>query len=379
MMLRHGWVLLLALLLVGCGSSYSKLKSESQVPELAALAEEGAARQNHTVMVPTAARGREPVRIAVHQIENPATDTLVVLVHGILADHSTWRFLAADLGRDHDLWLIDLPGCGDSDKPDPAAIGDTAYSPTALAGRLLEVLRAKLRSRPEGSSVILGAHSLGGAIVMRMFADEELRTAYTDVLGRIDSLVLISPLDAAVHRPDPMMQEIAAAGGLSIGLGSALGVLRERVAAATLDSVVSGDRALREEADKRIEVLTDPARRRPMQAMLRTAVTWRGGRLDWDATEAVVAAYRHIAPPTLILWGMRDETLPCSMGYKLARELPHADLVCIPRVMHSPHIEAPRLTARLIREFIQTGKTPALHEGHARGPGPRDRLATIGP
>src|SRR3712207_6195153 len=104
-MMRHGWVLLLALLLVGCGSSYSKLKSEDQVPELAALAREGASRHNDTALVPTAPAGREPVRIAVHQIENPATDTLVVLVHGILADHSTWRFVAADLGRDHDLWL----------------------------------------------------------------------------------------------------------------------------------------------------------------------------------------------------------------------------------------------------------------------------------
>lgn len=378
-MVRHGWVLLLALLLVGCGTSYSKLKSESQVPELAALAQEGAARENHTIMVPAASPGSTPVRIAVHQFESPASDTLVVLVHGILADHSSWRFVAADLGRDHDLWLIDLPGCGDSDKPDPATVGEGDYSPTALAGRLLEVLRAQLPSRPEGSPVILGAHSLGGAIVMRMFADEGLRTGYADVLDRIDSLVLISPLDVAVHRPDPMIQEIATASGVSIRFGSALGVLRERVAAATLDSVVSRDRALREEADKRIEVLTDPARRRPMQAMLRTAVSWRNGRLDWDATEAVVAAYGHISPPTLILWGMRDETLPCSMGYKLARELPHADLVCIPRVMHSPHIEAPRLTARLIRQFIQTGKPPTLHEGHARGHGPRGRLATIRP
>jgi hypothetical protein len=132
----------------GCGgSTYANLISEDQVPELVSLKQEAAARGNHTVLVPTGSASGKPVRIAIHQIDKPGTESLIVFVHGILADHSSWRYVAADLGRDHDLWLVDLPGCGDSDKPDPSQLGDGGYAPTAVAGRLLEALQSQLAAR----------------------------------------------------------------------------------------------------------------------------------------------------------------------------------------------------------------------------------------
>jgi len=344
----------------GCGSTYSKLVSEDQVPELAALKQEAAGRENHTALVRTGSGKGPPVSLAIHKLENPSTDSLIIFVHGVLADHSTWRFVAADLGRDHDLWLVDLPGCGDSDKPDPSELGDMGYGPRAVAGRILEALRDQFAARGGDGPVTLMAHSIGGSIVIRMFSDESLRKGYADVLARVDRLVLIAPLDVAVHQMDPMFKEIATASGWKIGVGAALGVVREKVAVATLESVTSPDHALREEADKRMQVLTDPARMRASQAMLTQAAAWKGTRPDWVANELVVAGYTYVRPPTMIIWGMRDETLPCSMGYKLAGELPHAEMVCIPGVKHSPHIEVPRLTAGLVREFIETGKAPAL-------------------
>jgi pimeloyl-ACP methyl ester carboxylesterase len=353
--------ILASLAAAGCGSSsYARLASENDIGQLAILKREAATRPNHTVMVPTAAAAGRPVRIAIHQIDNPQTDQLIVLIHGVFADHKTWRFLAADLGRDHDLWLIDLPGCGDSDKPDPSDLGPDGYSPGAMAGRVLEAMRSELAKRPGNPPITLGAHSLGGAVTIRMFANESLHASYADVLGRIDRLVLIAPVDVALNKQDPMFHEIATASGFKIGLGSTLGVLREKVAAATLDSVCDPRHALREEADKRLEVLTDGPQRRAMQAMVIQTTSWRNSRPDWDTIEPVVASYARVTPATLIIWGMRDETLPCSMGYKLARELPHAEMLCLPRVMHSPHLEEPVLTARLIREFIETGKSPTL-------------------
>lgn len=348
----------------GCGSSYASLVSEDQVPELAALKAEAAAHPNHTALVPTG--DDPPLRVAFHQVDNPDSDSLIVLVHGILADHAAWRFVAADLGRDHDLWLVDLPGCGDSDKPDPDRVGRHVYAPASVAARLLEALRGELGKREGDGTVTILAHSIGGAIVIRMFADDSLRERYADVLDRIDRLALIAPLDVSIHKMDPMFREIATVGGLKIGIGVALGLVQSKVAAATLDSVCSPDRALREEAQKRVEVLTDPARRRATQALLAQAAFWKGERPDWDASERVAAGYQYVRLPTLILWGTRDETLPSSMGHKLARELPEAELVCIPKVMHSPHIERPRLTAGLVREFIRTGKAPDPPTDHER-------------
>lgn len=352
----------------GCiSSTYSRLVDEDDIPELAALKQQGVAHANHTALVPTASpkAGAPPVRIAIHQIGNPGSGRILVFIHGTMADHTAWRFLTGALAGDYALWLIDLPGCGDSDKPDPKSLGPTGYSPTAMAGRVLEALTAELAQRPPEAKLAFVAHSLGGAVALRMFADEQLRTQYASTLARADRLILLAPLDVLINHQDPTFLKISRVTTFQVDLGLSFGVIRERVAAATIDSVPTPDRALREEADKRIEFLADPAKRRALQAILRQAVAWRGNHPDWDANEAV-ASYGAIDVPTLIIWGARDETLPCSMGYKLASELPSAAMVCLPRVMHSPQIEAPQRVAGLIRDFMQSGKPPA--KTHAPAP-----------
>jgi hypothetical protein len=52
--------------------------------------------------------------------------------------------------------------------------------------------------------------------------------------------------------------------------------------------------------------------------------------------------------------------LPIAMGYKQAVQLPHAHLLALPRVMHSPHLEMPGQTAKIIRQFADVGTVPTL-------------------
>lgn len=371
---RRTWwlgVLFAAVAVVGSGcarSSYSALVSEDQVTDLAELKQATLQHPNHTTVVPTQGEHGPTAGVAIHQIESPGHDTILVFIHGIMADHSAWRFLVGDLARDYDLWLVDLPGCGDSDKPDPDIVGPDGYSPLAMASRVLDALDERLAARGGDPSVIIVAHSLGGAITLRMFGDESLRSRHGATLEHVERIVLISPLDVAVNQQHPMIAELARADSLQISIGAATGVVQERIAAATLNSVSQADRALREEADKRVMVVTDPKTRRPLQAMVKQAVAWKQGRPDWEANERIVATYSMIDVPCLIIWGERDEILPCSMGYKLAAQLPKANLVCLPQVMHSPHIERPGLTAGLVREYVKTGKAPAppAHTGTHR-------------
>src|ERR1043166_1717790 len=109
------WLMVLG----GCASSYQSLVSEDQVPDLAPLKLATAAHPNHTTLVTTHGEHGPDVRIAVHEIEGTGSDRLLVLIHGVFADSTTWRFVVGNLAADHDVWLIDLPGCGLSDKPDP--------------------------------------------------------------------------------------------------------------------------------------------------------------------------------------------------------------------------------------------------------------------
>jgi pimeloyl-ACP methyl ester carboxylesterase len=324
----------------------------------------------------TVANTGPALRVAVHQIEAPGHDRIMVFMHGVFSDASAWRFIVGDLAADHDLWLIDLPGCGLSDKPDPDVLGPDGYSPRDLAVRTLEAVQERLRERGGSSKICLVGHSLGGMVALRMFADPVARDRFGDVLDRVDRMVVSAPVDVEMNRPDPLFQEIAAIGGTEVTLGNALGVLKERVAQGTLNSVDDPEhRALKQEADQRIGFINDRPTRRAMQAMLRRAVAWKGGRPDWEKNQAIVAGYRFVRPECLILWGDRDEVLPISMGYKLAVQLPHARLLPLPRVMHSPHIEMPALTAKIMRQFADEGTVPTLPDPSGSPAPPPQRTA----
>jgi pimeloyl-ACP methyl ester carboxylesterase len=341
----------------GCaGGAYARLHSETQVPELAALAQEGRGLGTHTALVPTRGLSGRPMSLAVHEVTGPGRERVLVLLHGILADSRTWRFVIAGLAKEADLVLVDLPGCGQSELPGPST-PESEFELGAIGARVLEAVEARLAARrsdgaPEPRIGIV-AHSLGGAIALRMFCDPEVAGAHGATLKLVDRIVLVSPLDVAIGRQDPVLRKIAEVSGAEVAVASASGYMKRRVGEAIEGSVCDPGRALREEADIRIEYLTESGRRRACQAMLRRAIPWRGGRPDWNAIEPVEDEYCHIDIPAMIVWGRRDETLPIAMGYKLAAQLPRATLKGLPGVMHSPHIEAPGTLTGLIADFLR--------------------------
>lgn len=364
---RIALALLLLLPLAGCASAWSCLSDEDAVPELASLKERWQARGNHTRLIETRRADEPPVRIAVHQIKSPGTDRVFVMLHGVMADHRAYRFMVGSLVEDGSAWLIDLPGCGESDKPRPSDLGPDGYSPAAMADRILDAIGQCL-AEEEGPPprITLVGHSLGGAVVIRMLADPALHARHAEVLARVDGTVLFSPLDIAVHRPDPFFRELATISGTRVRTASALGLLEDRITAGTLNSVSDRRYALREEARTRAAYLTDPARRRALQAMLQQAVPWRPGyRPDWESMESVVRMYANIDRPCLIIWGERDEVLPCAMGYKLAAQIPGARLICLPGIKHSPEIECPGVAAQLVRQFASGDHAPEAVGGHS--------------
>jgi pimeloyl-ACP methyl ester carboxylesterase len=64
------------------------------------------------------------------------------------------------------------------------------------------------------------------------------------------------------------------------------------------------------------------------------------------------AEYRNIQHPTLLLWGREDRVARLSFGERLARELPHAHLVVLPRCGHIPMWECSGETAAALTEFL---------------------------
>jgi pimeloyl-ACP methyl ester carboxylesterase len=349
-----------------CGSW--PLPPESEVPGMRALAEERKALPSRTIVVEAGRVGGEPLHVAMEELDSAADDRVIVLLHGVLSNRRTWRYVAGHLGREHDLLLIDLPGCGESDKPKPWDLSPDAYSPAWLGERVLLALRAYLATRPPDAPrprLTLVGHSLGGTIALRMLGNRELRRDYDDVISMVDGAVLVSPVDAAVEKVNPTFAQIATLSDFEVFFARLFGILRARTSEAVYYGTCDPTTMPREELDRLYAVLDTEETRDPAQAMIRRAVPFVDDRYpDWPGIERIEAEYRNVDVPCLILWGRRDETFPVSMGYKLEEQLPDARLRVLPRTMHTVLSERPWLCAQSIGDFVASGGSgwPAVDE-----------------
>jgi pimeloyl-ACP methyl ester carboxylesterase len=317
-------LVLTALLLAGCASSTSRdLREIADVPDLAALCARKDALGKRTSRFPTAIDDGPVVNLALHEIGHRTAGPTYVMIHGVKSNHHMWQFVVGELGDTCNMVLVDLPGCGDSDRPDPARLGPGGYSPDALAERVLQALGGYLAQRADAPRITLVGHSLGGAIAIRMMASPDHRSRYDAVIRHVDRMVLFAPADVEIVSPSPVLMKLAALSGLEVAIADLFGILRMKVEGATRESVVDpARRAIREEADKTCEILRNSDTRLALQAMLLQAVPRRpGGDLDWERIDTLTAQYANVDVPCLIVWGRYDETLEKALGYKLAAQI----------------------------------------------------------
>ncbi len=67
-----------------------------------------------------------------------------------------------------------------------------------------------------------------------------------------------------------------------------------------------------------------------------------------------------LQPMTRVIWGAKDVVIPLSIVQAGVRLIPHGDLVVIPNVGHSPHLEAPEAFARNVLAFLARGPEVSL-------------------
>jgi pimeloyl-ACP methyl ester carboxylesterase len=347
-------LLIVWVMLAGCAPTYKKLPTLDQVPELKTLSERSEARQIRLWKLPVGENNGAPYSIVAEETGATRTDVLIVLVHGLVSDRTTWRFVSGHLGETHRLWIPDQLGCGDSDRPSPVEIGDAEYSPSASAKHLLEALRRRNDEAGWPNRIFFVGHSLGGAVVLRILGSDDLHAAYPRIFDRIDSAMLIAPLEFAVHRSSETLTELSRVGSLKLGLGKKTGYFREMIARELVHSAENPDWVFGFDVDRIFDAFDGKEARLPTQAIIRQAVPFNesNGRPDWDAIERLVADYANVRVPVLLLWGNRDETLPLSMGYKLLAELPDARLRIVAEGKHSLQADRPVLVSEWIQRFL---------------------------
>jgi pimeloyl-ACP methyl ester carboxylesterase len=334
---------------------YPHFRSEDQIPCLAPLIRAYRALPKQRRLVPTSRDGIG-ARLAVHQVGTGTHERVLVCLPGVMTDHTTWRFVVGALAQNYDFWLVDPPGCGESDAPDPFGSPPASYAWSAMADRALQAIGGCLAETRRPVRLVLVGHSMGGAVALRAAADPELRVRHAEVLGRLEGLVLIAPCDVVMNKANENFLRLASMKAGLVNTAKALGVLREEIAKYLITTSCNVRCLPREEVDLAVHVFGESAHRRAFQAMLREALPFHPAdhAPDWPKMKILEGWYQNVRLPVRLLWGECDETLPASMGYKMAAQLPQATLKIIPNCTHAPNIECPAECARFVREAIES-------------------------
>lgn len=249
----------------------------------------------------------------------------VILVPPGGSHTTTWRYNIGTLSRSHEVWTLDLPGSGYTDKP--ASFPYTHQSYARFVGDFMTTMHI-----PKAALV---GQSLGGAVALEFALDYPERTA---------GIVLID------------------AGGYSRGAKlSALNPLRYQLTHAILMSLSSypavvkgfysylyhdparfaGDRTLVSEAC---------AINRTPNA--RDAYYWMLRGLDFDFALPDVSRIKSVTKPTLIIWGREDRIVDVRTAERFRDDIAGSQLFVIDGAGHMAHEEKPQAVNSAITSFL---------------------------
>jgi pimeloyl-ACP methyl ester carboxylesterase len=190
----------------------------------------------------------------------------------------------------------------------------------------------------EEDRLVLVGHSLGGGIALLA----ALQLASRGIQDRLAGLVLVS---AAVYPqrfpPYISLARIPGVGELFLLAPPPLWSVRRGLRAIVCDPGSNDDEQVR---IQRSPYLSFERRR----SLLRSARA-----IDPHVGERTSEQLRGMRVPTLLLWGEEDPVIPVAFGRRLARELPSARLVTLPRVGHLPPEESPSASLAPVLEFMK--------------------------
>jgi pimeloyl-ACP methyl ester carboxylesterase len=249
----------------------------------------------------------------------------VVLIHGLGPNGAhDWANVVSALAARHEVFAVDLPGFGLSDKR------NELYSPEHYAAFIEKAVAPRV-----GRPFTLVGHSMGAAIALGYAAAHR---------ERVKRLVLA---DMAGILQGPVYAESLA----KFGIGQMTGM---PAGAPWLDTVLGRMIARIENMPiSREMILRTPAMR---QNMLRgdpnLIAAFALGEHDFSE------ALRTVAAPTLLIWGNEDRVAPLRTA-EIARALiPGARLELIANAGHTPQADDPARFNALVLEHLQGRTSP---------------------
>lgn len=253
---------------------------------------------------------------------------VLLLIHGIGDDSSTWGPLLDDLARDHTVLAPDLLGHGGSDKPR----GD--YSVAAYANGMRDLLGILDIDR-----ATLVGHSLGGGVAMQFAYQYPERTERIVLVGAGGVSRSVSPALRAASLPGAQ---------LVLGMLSLPGI-RVPTEVATWALARLGHPLGRDAEDlvRVVDALPDATSRSAFLRTLRAVVDWRG-----QVVTMLDRCYLTAGMPTLLLWGSDDMVVPVGHGRTAHEAMPGSRLEVFEGAGHFPFHTHPDAVLAALRAFL---------------------------
>lgn len=248
--------------------------------------------------------------------EPAANRPTALLLHGFANSLQSFRRVAPLLADDYYVVAYDMPGYGLSAKPAPFDYRNANQA--RIAGRLIRELGLR--------NVVVGGHSLGGAIALRVAVSEP------GVIG----LVLMNPGIVTTGVPP-----------IAKYLFWPFPRIQARIFG---DPGFRANFLRRSFVDPRIvtpEVVADLNRTSRSEGYLTGMSNLMGQYQDADEIPLLAS----VAVPALIVWGAQDRGKPAGEFDELRGYLPGSEAVLVRSSGHYVQEEAPEETARAMRDF----------------------------
>ena len=249
----------------------------------------------------------------------------ILCLHGFGANIFTWRYLIDPLSKYSKLILVDLKGFGRSAKPE-----DQRYSIHDHADAIHQLILQN-----DWRKLTLIGNSYGGALALLLALRLE-----QDPPSRLSSLVLI---DAGAYKEFlPGYLKL-----MRTFLGEIMKLLlpaRQTVKFVLKLSFYNKEKISEAQIKAYAGPLSDPGNRAALLETARQCIP--------DNADELVAKFRNISVPTLILWGRHDKVVPLKVGELLGQALPNSVLEVFEECGHVPQEEQPEKTIARISEFL---------------------------
>ena len=255
---------------------------------------------------------------------------VVLLLHGLGCDHSTWEPVIDSLARRYTVIAPDLLGHGLSAKP------RADYSVGGYANGMRDLLTCLGIDR-----VTVVGHSFGGGVAMQFAYQFPERTERLILVASGGLGPEVSPFIRAITTPGfhPMMGALTLPGVRHVGKAG----LR---ALAKVPSRFTRDL---DEVAEIYDSFKDPATRHAIRHVVRAVVDYRG-----QIVTMTDRAYLTQVMPMAVFWGADDQVIPVSHASHAARLAPDARVEVIPNAGHFPHKDHPQRFVKLLHEFIRS-------------------------